>query len=178
MPGSICPLPPHLFFWGGKPLGAVNAINKPSSESPPHPVYASRRKQTVSKAPTLLCSRWETLAWKPQAKGLAGSGAGRWWWAREAPRPLHPGLRLARASGGQRALTRGCFFPAACWKGAGNFSIYLAGRKYVHSPSLCTNIYPQIPSLRGGCDDRTVTQTPRPCQCSASVGGKGGGIGG
>lgn len=38
-----------IFFLGVKPLGAVNAVNKPSSGSPPHPVYAPRRKRVLSK---------------------------------------------------------------------------------------------------------------------------------
>lgn len=67
----------------------------------------------------------------------------------------------------------GLFFSNSLLKRSREFQHYLAGRKYVHSPSLCTNIYPQILSRQGGCDDHTVTQTLWPCQCSASAGGKG-----
>lgn len=99
-----------IILVGGKPLAAVNVINKPSWEAPPHPVCSSRRKQTISKAHTLLCSRWETLAWKPRGKEPPSSGLGRFQKKPEALRPLHAGQRPARTRGGQRVLPRGWIF--------------------------------------------------------------------
>lgn len=66
-------LPLHLFS-GGKPLGAVNAVNKPSSGSPPHPVYAPRRKRALSKP---------TRCYAPDGKHWLGNHEQKDWLAQE-----------------------------------------------------------------------------------------------